>query len=432
MRWLRPRSLRARFSLLAVLIAGVLVTLLGSAFVLVLQHRLEASSHDELRAQVQAAADLVLVRADGSLAATGELLDESAWVFDGTRSVARAPGPADLQAAVVARVGTTGFSAGPDETLLLAEPLPEGGTRTGTVVGALSLKANSDAVDLVQLLVIVIGLGVMVGTYGATHVIVGRALRPVVGLTQQAADWSATDVGRRFGEAVRPTELADLAGTLDGVLDRISAVLRHERQLTAELSHELRTPLARIVAEVELLQSHPRSAGELSAAHSAIGRSAQRMDGILQTLLSTARSGADVPPGRAAADEVLRSMAVAYADPRLQVDGPAVVVGVEPAVLERIVAPLLDNALRYARALVVVRTAPGPTVLIEDDGPGLAAGLREVVFDPGRRAVVDDGHQGAGLGLALSRRLARAAGGDVTLDAGEGGGLTATVRLPGG
>jgi signal transduction histidine kinase len=426
---LRPRSLRARFSLLAVLIAGVLVTLLGSAFLLVLHTRLESSSHDALRGRLAAAADLVVVGNDGRLTATSALLDEGAWVLEGARVVARAPGPPELQAAVAARAGTTGFTDGPHEMLLLAEPLPG----EGTLVGALSLKANSDAVDLVQLLVVVIGLGVMVATWFATHLLVGRALRPVVGLTRQAADWSATDVSRRFGDADRPTELADLAATLDGVLDRISAVLRHEQQLTAELSHELRTPLARIVAEVELLESRPRSPTELTAAHTAIAAGAARMDVILQTLLSTARSGADVPPGRCAAAETMRAVLAAYDDPRLVLAGQEVVVGVDAHVLERILVPLVDNALRYARTSVVLRTGPGPVVSVVDDGPGLDEGLLETVFDPGRRAAPGDGHHGAGLGLALSRRLARAAGGDVVLSRrADLPGLVATVSLQGG
>jgi signal transduction histidine kinase len=60
--------------------------------------------------------------------------------------------------------------------------------------------------------------------------------------------------GRRVGGAeYRPAELAGLAGNLDQLLDRLSAVLRHEQQLTAELSHELRTPLAQITAEIDAL-----------------------------------------------------------------------------------------------------------------------------------------------------------------------------------
>ncbi len=433
-RW-RPRSLRTRFSLLAVVVAGVLVALLGTASVLVLDARLDRSAHDQLQAEVEAVTDLVAVGPGGRLAlgpAGGVLVDEGAWVFEGQREVVRARGPRALQRAVAARAGTTGFSDGPGDLLLLAAPVPDTGPRVGTVVGARSLRSDGDAVDLVQLLVVGIGLLVMVGTWFATRLLVGRALEPVVALTRQAADWSATDTGRRFGRGGRPSELAELTATLDGVLDRLSAVLRHEQQLTAELSHELRTPLARIVGEVELLEARPRSAEEVTAAHRAIASGAARMDGILQTLLSTARSGADVPPGRGGALAVAHALLAHYGDPRLSVAGDEVVVGVEPAVLERILTPLVDNALRYARSRVVVRVGPGPAVVVEDDGPGLPEHLLETVFDPGRRAERDDGHSGAGLGLALARRLARSAGGDVVLSLPGSGGLAARVLLPGG
>jgi signal transduction histidine kinase len=74
-----------------------------------------------------------------------------------------------------------------------------------------------------------------------------------------------------------------LAGTLDGVLDRLSAVLRHEQTFTAELSHELRTPLAAIVAETTLLGDRPRTPGETAAAVARIAESADRMTRILAT-----------------------------------------------------------------------------------------------------------------------------------------------------
>lgn len=433
----RPRSLRGRFSVLAVVVAAGTAAVLGTAFVAVLERRLDRSAHELLAARVEAASDLFRVTADGRVVvldrAGDPVLDEGAWVYRGRRLVARSAGPAELQSTVGRLAGTTGFRRGPDDTLLLAQPLPDDGPRVGTVVGALSLKGNADAVDLVQALVLGLGLLVMAGAGGATYVLVGRALRPVVALTRQAADWSATDVGRRFGSAERPTELGDLAATLDGVLDRLSAVLRHEQQLTGELSHELRTPLARIVAEAELLQARPRSAGELADAHAAIAASAARMDRILSTLLTTARSGADSPPGRASALAVARVVAAAADDPRIRVTGPDVVVGVDAAVLERILAPLVDNAARYARRTVVLEVTGTPSVLVHDDGPGLPDALLETVFDPGRRARPDDGHSGAGLGLALSRRLARASGADVVLTCAPGGsGVTAVVHLPGG
>ena len=95
------------------------------------------------------------------------------------------------------------------------------------------------------------------GAYLVLHAGVARALRPVEEMTNQAARWSTDDVDRRFGDHRRPTELDNLAMTLDALLDRLSAVLRNERQLSAEISHELRTPLARAMAEIQLMLQLP-------------------------------------------------------------------------------------------------------------------------------------------------------------------------------
>jgi signal transduction histidine kinase len=117
------------------------------------------------------------------------------------------------------------------------------------------------------------------------------------------------------------------------------------------------------------------------------------------------------------------------------VDGPGLVAGVPPALLERIVSPLLTNACRYARSSVAVRVhrAPdGVRVDVVDDDPGVPPAFAGQLFEPGRRADPDDGHAGAGLGLPLARRLARSAGGEVTYDPGHTPGARFVVGLPAG
>jgi signal transduction histidine kinase len=108
--------------------------------------------------------------------------------------------------------------------------------------------------------------------------------------------------------------------------------------------------------------------------------------------------------------------------------------GVDAEVVERIVAPLIDNARRYASSRIVLSAASRDgaiVVRVADDGPGVDADAREHVFEPGRTAGVN-GHGGAGLGLPLARRLALAIGGDVTLTPpGAGAGAQFEVRLPG-
>ena len=123
-------------------------------------------------------------------------------------------------------------------------------------------------------------------------------------MSAQAARWSADDIDRRFGRTPRPQELAELAETLDGVLNRLSAVVRHEQQLSAELSHELRTPLARVQAEVDWLTDRPRDAESVAGSLAAMGDATAAMGEILETLM-TAAGPARRAPGRCAPAEVV-------------------------------------------------------------------------------------------------------------------------------
>jgi signal transduction histidine kinase len=255
-------------------------------------------------------------------------------------------------------------------------------------------------------------------------------------MSGQASRWSVEDGEHRFGSTPRPAELDDLAGTLDGLLDRLAAVLRRERQLSDELSHELRTPLARIQAEVDLLGSRQRDEVERARALATIDEAAASMRGILETLMTTARAPV-APAGRCAPRAVLLPLAERLADRRPDVSVDVAVperltVGVEAVLLERAVSPVLDNAVRHAVARVVVSAEPaGPRVLlrVRDDGSGVAAEDAERVFEPGWRAEPSDGHDGAGLGLALARRLVQAAGGELRVEQA-GRGATFVMDLP--
>src|SRR5205085_10439114 len=129
------------------------------------------------------------------------------------------------------------------------------------------------------------------------QVLVGRALRPVAEMTSQAADWSERDLDRRFAMGPARDELTGLAATLDGLLGRLSAALRHEKQLTAELAHELRTPLAQIRAETELALARQRTASELHEALEAVLGYTDRMTSVVNTLMAAAESQADPHAG---------------------------------------------------------------------------------------------------------------------------------------
>ncbi|MCZ4101636.1 HAMP domain-containing histidine kinase [Streptomyces sp. So13.3] len=447
----RPATLRGRLALLALASTAIWVALLTAAFNVVLDARLRAQADDLLRTRAAAVAATVEVRSNGSLTvhepSDDHVLDTGIWIYQGRRVVEGPPPPGGPQAWADRLAGGEGFadeSSGSAPFRLYALPIRDRGRQVGTVVAAVEVTPYRHTAETA--LIGSIGLAVLLlgGVYPVTRAVVARALRPVGVMSRQAARWSGEDAGHRFGAERRPAELADLAGTLDALLDRLAAVLRHEQQLTGEMSHELRTPLAALTAEVEWLQARPRGVEEQETAHRAIASGAARMHGIVETLLTEARTRGSETSGRCSLretiEEVARHSAEAHPqDPpvvvRTGIDGEQPTVGVSAPLLERILVPLLDNARRYAVRCVAIEYAAVPgrnvEVTVSDDGPGIPAGLWGAVFEPGFRADPASRHDGAGLGLPLARRLARAAGGEITVSPADTG-ARFVVSLPAG
>jgi signal transduction histidine kinase len=432
------RSLRSRLAWSASGVVALWVVLLTVGANLLLASVLADEADSVLRARAEAAATTVQTAPDGRVTVTDvrddDALDVGTWIFDangGTVEVPSGSSPAlDAAAAeLAASDGGTREVGSADPVRLLALPVVDGGRRIASVVTSTPLAPYAQ----VERLALIGSIGVAVLLVVVVHLVlrasVGRALRPVQQMSSQAGRWSADDVDRRFGTEPRPAELAELAGTLDQVLDRLSAVLRHEQRFAEELSHELRTPLAQIQAEIDLLASRPRDPAEVEEAHTAIGQAAAGMRSTLDTLMATARSGSSVPPGRTLVRPVLES----FGD--ISVSAPAdLVVGVDRDVLLRILAPVVDNAVRYARTAVRIsaRARQGRViVVVTDDGPGMTPEVAASAFDPGFRGDGADGHDGAGLGLSLVRRLVLAVGGSVDAVPTSGGGRVEVV-LPAG
>ncbi|MCU1594298.1 MAG: Histidine kinase [Frankiales bacterium] len=424
-----PRTLSGRLALSATAVGALAVLLLTVAFSLLLERRLGAEAEDVLRSRTESAAATVSVGSGGRLVVADSeqdsALDAGVWIYEGSTAVERPAGASALQSVADSLVGTDNEllkTKGPRATAFLSAAVRDGGRQVGTVVAAVSLSPYHRSSQVSLIGAIVLALLLVVLLYFVAKAVAVRALRPVAEMTQQAGKWSAGDTSLRFGSGSRPGELEALAGTLDALLDRLSAVLRREQQLSAEISHELRTPLAGITAEADLFQSRARTPEQAQAAMATVGEGARRMERILDTLLTAAR--AEVATGRS--DPV--AVAEETASP-VEVVGQVPFVGANEAVVERVLAPLLENAHRYGGEVRIRISADAAGVLLEvlDDGPGVPAGAEESVFEPGRRLDPGDGHPGAGLGLALARRLARAAGGDLTCSAGPGGRFLVTL-----
>jgi signal transduction histidine kinase len=446
----RPRlSLRARLTAGAVAGAAIALTVLITAFNLVLDARLRTDADNVLRERaVTVLRGLGTVDGRLSVIEAPDLgaIDAQTWIFAGERTLEQ---PAQLdsrnqQAVLLLVRARTGFrTVDSTDTRLLAVPVRQAARQLGTVVVGTSVAPYESTASSALLGSVILGAIMLAAIAALSRWLISRALRPVARMTAEAADWGEHDLSRRFVAGEPHDELTGLASVFDGLLARLAQSLRREQRLTAEVSHELRTPLAKILAEAELSSGHERSPPEYRESLQLVRRHAQNLQRVLETLLASARAGESeqthASDARSSADRAaaqLEELLAAHGKSLELICARRLRVAVEGDLVERILTPLLENAARFARQQIVleIRAVDGEVIFeVRDDGPGLDARDRERVFDPGFRGEGADGtgHPGAGLGLSLVRRLARAAGGEVEARASENGGSFA-VRLPAG
>jgi signal transduction histidine kinase len=272
--------------------------------------------------------------------------------------------------------------------------------------------------------------------------VVGATLRPVEALRQGAEEITG---GVRPGQLPVPAsrdEIRRLAVTLNDMLDRLDAARVRQRAFVADAAHELRSPLANMRTQLEVAQ-RLGDRTDWPAVSQDLLTDTERLSRLVDDLLLLAHAD-DAEPGRpdrggrvqpVELGELVAGVAQRFPRPPVRVaspERPLWTLG-DADELGRVVANLVDNAVRHTRTTVVVAAvADGPYHLltVTDDGPGVPAADRERVF--GRFTRLDDARArdggGAGLGLAIVRELVRRNRGTVVLtDAAPG--LRAEVRL---
>jgi len=397
-------------------------------------------------AKARAAAALSALRVQQGRLVMGEAPDEHAvespvWVYAG-RKVLEAPRAGESVTRTVSGLvgGPTRFADDAStDTRLYAAPVVVGGKRVGTVVAAVSLSPYEQTERTALIAVGSLALLLFVLAVAAAYWLLGASLRPVGQMTRAAAEWSEHSLDRRFGLGEPRDELTRLAATLDSLLERLAASLRREQRFSAELSHELRTPVARMIAETELALRRPRESESYRAALEVVLRSARQVARTIDALVAAAQHEAGLARGTSDAYGPAAEAAgacgpiAAHRGIDVVVERPKAMprVGVEQDMVERILQPVIENGCRYAASKVRVEMRRNNTAIvytIEDDGPGLSADEIERVFEPGARGTAARDEDGAGLGLALARRLARGTAGDLEAEPGPGGRFV--VRLP--
>jgi signal transduction histidine kinase len=288
--------------------------------------------------------------------------------------------------------------------------------------------------------------------------VVGAALRPVEALRRGAEEITGSARAGQLPVPASHDEIHRLAVTLNDMLDRLEAARSRQRAFVADAAHELRSPLANMRTQLEVAQrladqtDWPAVADDLLADNERLARLVDdllllaRLDeaaverepgersavdaGPTPAVLpggSDAGSTAARPPGGRRAEpveigELLSQVAQRYPSPPVTVTPPGEPLWTtgEPDALRRVIANLVDNAVRHARTRVVLAADTDGAyhrITVTDDGPGIPAADRERVF--GRFTRLDDGRArdagGSGLGLAIVRQLVRQHGGSVQL-----------------
>jgi K+-sensing histidine kinase KdpD len=223
--------------------------------------------------------------------------------------------------------------------------------------------------------------------------------------------------------------------------EQLAEVDRLRTAILRAVGHDLRTPLSAIKAAASSLASPDVQFTDADRAElvATVVESADRLDDLIENLLALSRLQAGVlsaQPRPVALDEVVAHAALAAGPDRLDVDVPDDLpwVRADPGLLERVIANLLDNALRVSgeHQVRLHATANDRTVslAVVDHGPGIPVAERDRVFAPFQRLGDQSADGRLGLGLAIARGFTEAMGGALHNSDTPGGGLTMTVDLP--
>lgn len=243
------------------------------------------------------------------------------------------------------------------------------------------------------------------------------ALRPVESMRRRAA---AIEHGGRLPVPDTDDEIARLGATLNDMLARLDLALERERSFVADASHELRTPLALLRAELDLALRRERTREELEAALRSAADESDRLARLAEDLLVLARADEGrlpLRPTTVGAQELSERVASRFsARGTIEVVAPnELALTVDAERIEQALGNLVENALVHGDGAVciVAQSTNGHVELhVLDEGPGFRDGFAERAFDRFSRADDARSSQGAGLGLAIARAIAKAHGGD--------------------
>ena len=282
---------------------------------------------------------------------------------------------------------------------------------------------------------------------GLGWLIAGRALRPVRTMSSRARGISERNLHERLALDGPDDELKELGDTFDGLLGRLEAAFESQRRFVANASHELRTPITLERALVEVALSDPNQSVEsLRETCRRVLTASEQQERLIEALLTLARSQRGLE-SRTPVDlrEVTAEAVRAVPPDGIEIStelGEASTTG-DPAMVERLVANLMQNAIRYNEPDGWVTAWTGmrdgePTLEVTNPGPVVKPEQVHELVKPFSRldgngsvaARNADARQGLGLGLSIVQAIVDAHGARLTTAPRADGGLKVVVSFP--
>jgi signal transduction histidine kinase len=308
--------------------------------------------------------------------------------------------------------------------------------REPDIVTFIRYRYGRQALGLQQMLVL---LGVSVVIFTGFAWLVGiwssrRVMRPVADLVTRLRAFHGEVRRAPLSPHFADDEVGQLAAALDDYADQITDRVTRDREFNADVSHELRTPLAVIRGATELLLAQPDLSEKMLQRLKRIERATQQCADLTTALLMLSRNerGDGATDVRRLSEQLVEAnRSHLGAKPvQIRVDGQrSVLVDAPEAVLAVALGNLIGNACKYTAEGEVVVTVLADRIEVADTGPGISAEDAEHLFDRGYRGKSAEGSKGAGIGLAIVRRLCELYDWRVSIRPREPQGAVATLEF---
>jgi len=466
--WHHTTSLRFRLAAINFLVTAVILCAICGTLLVARTRELHHDLDDRLRDRARA---ILEETADGGHDAHRlrrlprwpgyqiQVRDADDWVTMKSRPLAKRTLPLDeptRRRAVQAGFAcvTTGDSGDGDEgdelRVCTVTDASQGAPRRFVQVGRSVRSVRWAVRDLRNTMLIVVAFGLAAAAV-ASWLITGRMLRPLRTIARKADLLSITSLGERIGNRGRD-EVAQMAASLDAMLERLQRSFEAQERFISSVSHELMTPLTVLLGQAQVLARETRNPEEYERFVAAVQDEARSLSRTVESLLTLAKAEAGLPIvpeepvsiNEAAMNAVSRcapladqrevKLATTLSMPSERQTEP--IVQGDAELISLMIANLIRNAIRYAppRTSVDVQVTAddrGVDISVRDRGPGIPDEYLDRIFDRFFQVREDaEVFQGVGLGLTITRGVAELHRGTVTASNHPDGGCAFRIRLP--